>query len=55
MKRSLKFTQALGMTILAVLTMSSCNRGYGCPYDFSVTDSLTLIAGIAAKWMNFIF
>ncbi|MBK6546464.1 MAG: hypothetical protein IPO16_05810 [Saprospiraceae bacterium] len=24
---------------LAMLSLGSCSRGYGCPYDFSVTKS----------------
>lgn len=26
------------LSVLAVVTLSSCNRGYGCPNTFSIGD-----------------
>lgn len=30
--------------ILAGLSMTSCNRGYGCPTDFSIADKVVKTA-----------
>ena len=29
--------------VLAIMALSSCNRGMGCPYNFSVEDATTAI------------
>jgi hypothetical protein len=31
------------LSLLAVAVMSSCNRGYGCPTNFSVDESVQLL------------
>ncbi len=31
-------------TLLAIVAMSSCNRGYGCPTNFSVEEGFQLLA-----------
>lgn len=38
MKRNSIFSKIFGGLLLAaVLSLSACNRGYGCPYDFSIS------------------
>ncbi|MBK7340860.1 MAG: hypothetical protein IPQ10_11705 [Saprospiraceae bacterium] len=30
----------LGVAFVALAGLSSCSRGYGCPYDFSLTQDI---------------
>lgn len=41
MKKNLSKSLALvAVLALAALSMTSCNRGYGCPSDFSVAENV---------------
>ncbi|MCB0617623.1 MAG: hypothetical protein KDC43_18920 [Saprospiraceae bacterium] len=33
----------------AVATLSSCNRGYGCPHDFSLSHSVVTLVKHAVR------
>jgi hypothetical protein len=39
------FLVALGF-VASLVTMSSCNKGYGCPADFSVDASTEIPAAV---------
>jgi hypothetical protein len=40
---------------VSLLALSSCSRGYGCPYDFSVTtNAIKLITSGFYTLINFI-
>ena len=41
--KALKKLITLGLFIAFVSTFSSCNRGYGCPNNFSVGDTITKV------------
>lgn len=38
------------LILLAVFTVSSCNRGYGCPTNFSIDD----IGAILIQWAQYL-
>ncbi|HKK77802.1 MAG TPA: hypothetical protein VJ953_22180 [Saprospiraceae bacterium] len=38
------------LLILAVFAISSCNRGYGCPTNFSIDD----ISNIVIQWVQYL-
>mgnify|MGYP000043469196 CR=1 FL=1 len=40
MKISRQRLSQAGLFVLASMFLSSCNRGYGCPTNFEVNDSL---------------
>lgn len=38
MKNQRKLGIFIALACLAMISLSSCGRGYGCPYDFSVAE-----------------
>ncbi|MBK9272490.1 MAG: hypothetical protein IPM48_12940 [Saprospiraceae bacterium] len=40
MKNRKNLPSLLVLTVLFVITLGSCNRGYGCPYDFSIGSAI---------------
>lgn len=46
--KALKKLITLGLFIAFVSTFSSCNRGYGCPNNFSIGDTITKVVKNAA-------
>jgi hypothetical protein len=43
------------MGFLALITLTSCSRGYGCPYDFSVTRSVLKLLAICFEALTSLF
>ncbi|HQX44918.1 MAG: hypothetical protein KA251_06525 [Saprospiraceae bacterium] len=41
--------------VLFLLTLTSCNRGYGCPYDFSLDTVVANTASVVLKFISLIF
>ena len=37
------------LIVAAVVALSSCNRGYGCPTNFSVDELIETIAQVAVR------
>lgn len=37
--------------VVSSLLMSSCNRGYGCPTDFSMTDAIAVAVKAALAFI----
>lgn len=48
-KTSLKQIITLAAFLLAVGSFTSCNRGYGCPSNFSVNDTAVEMVKTVAK------
>jgi len=55
MKNKKLSLSALGFLVIGLLTLTSCNRGYGCPYDFSIADTLNTVLKISMHWVSIIF
>lgn len=45
----------LAFGALAIITLTSCSRGYGCPYDFSVVEDVHAICGQILNVLTFLF
>jgi hypothetical protein len=41
--------------VLLLISMTSCNRGYGCPYDFSLDSFIVNIADTALELVSILF
>ncbi|MBK8955591.1 MAG: hypothetical protein IPM34_08550 [Saprospiraceae bacterium] len=41
--------------LLALCGLTSCSRGYGCPYDFSVAENLNQCSHWIAQILSFIY
>ncbi len=42
-KRTLPRPQLLFVAAFLLTTLSACNKGYGCPSNFSIEDALTTL------------
>lgn len=51
MKKNIKNT---GIALFAITVFSSCNRGYGCPNNFSLNEVLSAIVDTAITVINYI-
>ncbi|MBV6655993.1 MAG: hypothetical protein KI786_19640 [Mameliella sp.] len=49
-----KVVKNSAFAILAVTALSSCNRGYGCPNNFSLNDALTAVVDTVITVINFL-
>ncbi|MCC6816589.1 MAG: hypothetical protein IT267_09270 [Saprospiraceae bacterium] len=45
----------LVLLFFVLVGLSSCNRGYGCPYDFSIMDNLTILFKNALSFFSLLF
>ncbi len=52
MKKSLKKIVLFAAALVVVASLSSCNRGYGCPSNFSLDSSLI---DFAKSILDFLF
>ncbi|MEQ8705842.1 MAG: hypothetical protein RIC19_18080 [Phaeodactylibacter sp.] len=51
MKKIIKNT---ALAVVAATALSSCNRGYGCPNNFSLNDALNTVVDTVITVINFI-
>jgi hypothetical protein len=51
MKKNIKNTV---VAFVAIAALSSCNRGYGCPNNFSLNDALSTFVDTAITVINFL-
>jgi hypothetical protein len=42
------------IAVVAITAFSSCNRGYGCPNNFSLNDVLTTFVDTAITVINYL-
>lgn len=42
------------IAVVAITVFSSCNRGYGCPNNFSLNDALTTVVDTVVTVINYI-
>ncbi|MEP7195372.1 MAG: hypothetical protein ABI851_02560 [Saprospiraceae bacterium] len=45
----------LSLIVVTLVTLTSCNRGYGCPYDFSVLETFSNLANSALRLLALIY
>lgn len=50
-KASLKSIIAVIALFIALGSLSSCNRGYGCPTNFSMDQSAVQAVGNTIQWL----
>lgn len=55
MKNQKRSIPGLMLVLVALIGLSSCNRGYGCPYDFSIADTMSTILVAVVKVIALIF
>jgi hypothetical protein len=48
-KKNLRRIGAMAALVALALSFSSCNRGYGCPNNFSLSDVLTTVLAALPK------
>ncbi|WP_170254444.1 hypothetical protein [Phaeodactylibacter luteus] len=46
---------ATAIAFLSAIALSSCNRGYGCPSNFSADEALSSVVTTVAHVFNLIF
>lgn len=51
MKKSIKNT---AFALFAIAAFSSCNRGYGCPNNFSLNDALATVVDTVITVINYL-
>lgn len=51
MKKSTKNT---AFALFAIAAFSSCNRGYGCPNNFSLNDAITTVVDTVITVINYL-
>ncbi|MCR9100706.1 MAG: hypothetical protein NXI25_12180 [bacterium] len=49
-----KIVKNTALAVIAVTALSSCNRGYGCPNNFSLNDALTTVVDTVITVINYI-
>jgi len=55
MKNRKSFLNLFLLGCFVLVFMSSCNRGYGCPYDFSTVSPIEQLFNIAFKLVSSLF
>lgn len=50
--KALKKLITLALFIVFVTTFSSCNRGYGCPNNFSIGDTVNKVVKVVQTATN---
>jgi hypothetical protein len=49
MKKSIKQIVLAAIVMVALGSLTSCNRGYGCPDNFSISETATQLVSQAAQ------
>ncbi len=49
-----KIVKNTALAVVAVTALSSCNRGYGCPNNFSLNDALSTVVDTVITVINYI-
>lgn len=47
--RNLRRMGTIAATLAAAVILSSCNRGYGCPTNFSLNDVFSTLVDVVAN------
>ncbi|HMW40222.1 MAG: hypothetical protein K1X68_02190 [Saprospiraceae bacterium] len=55
MKNKRISSKLAGLSVIALMLLTSCNRGYGCPYDFSVAETLVQWSKVLIQVISLIF
>ena len=52
MRKNLRKIVTISMFVGVVALSSSCNRGYGCPNNFSMNDTVTTVVTWVINYLN---